>query len=126
MTLEQIESVACDRLPVSLSDSAIQAMERSRGVIERILERGDTVYGVNTGFGRLADVRIAPQELRALQLNLIRSHAVGVGEPLDVEETRAMMLLRANVLAKGVSGARPRVAEQIVAMLNVGVHPVVP
>jgi histidine ammonia-lyase len=126
LTLEQIESVACDRVPVSLSDSAIHAMERSRGVIERILERGDTVYGVNTGFGRLADVRIAPQELRALQMNLVRSHAVGVGEPLDVEETRAMMLLRANVLAKGVSGARPCVAEQIVAMLNAGIHPLVP
>lgn len=126
LTLEQIESVANDRLLVALAEAAVAAMGKSRGVVERILEKGDTVYGVNTGFGRLADVRIAASDLRTLQLNLIRSHAVGVGDPLTIEETRAMMLLRANVLAKGVSGARPCAAQTIVAMLNAGVHPVVP
>src|SRR5881227_385835 len=83
-------------------------------------------YGINTGFGKLASVRISTEQLRELQLNLVRSTACGVGPPLSEAETRAMLLLRANVLAKGLSGARPVVAETLIAMLERGVVPVIP
>jgi histidine ammonia-lyase len=95
-------------------------------VVEAALSRGETIYGVNTGFGKLAHVRIPPDHLRQLQVNLIRSHAAGVGEPLAVDAVRAMMLLRANVLVRGTSGVRPDIPDLIVAMLNRGVHPPVP
>jgi len=111
---------------VSLATSARARMEASRGVVERIVAESRVVYGVNTGFGKLSDVMIPADELRALQLNLVRSHACGVGPALSEEETRAMMLLRANVLAKGFSGARPVVADTLVSMLERGVHPFVP
>src|SRR6266581_7231596 len=88
--------------------------------------RGDTIYGVNTGFGKLAHVRIKPEQARELQRNLIRSHASGVGDPLSVDAVRAMMLLRANVLLRGTSGVRPELPWLIVEMLNAGVHPRVP
>lgn len=94
--------------------------------MDAILDRHEVVYGINTGFGRLADVRISDDDLRRLQLNLVRSHAVGVGEPLSEPETRAMMLLRANVLAQGRSGARSTLLDALVAMLNKHVHPVIP
>jgi histidine ammonia-lyase len=98
----------------------------SRAVIERILTEERTVYGVNTGFGQLADVRISSERIKELQVNLLRSHSCGVGEPLSEAETRAMLCLRANVLAKGYSGVRPVVIETLIAMLNRGVHPVIP
>ena len=101
-------------------------MRASRAVIERLVADGATVYGVTTGFGDLADVRIEPGETAALQRNLIRSHAAGVGEPLPTEVVRAMLLLRANTLAIGLSGVRTDVAELLCAMLNAGIHPVVP
>ena len=126
LKLEEIARVARDAAPVQLAEEARRRMEASRRVVERILAEGRTVYGVNTGFGKLADVRISAEELDALQLNLIRSHACGVGEPLSPEETRAVLLLRANVLARGLSGARPIVAETLVHMLNADVLPVVP
>ena len=87
---------------------------------------GETVYGVNTGFGKLSDVGIPPESLAQLQTNLVRSHAGGVGQPLSEAEARAMLLLRANVLAKGFSGCRAELVELLVAMLNAGVHPVIP
>ena len=90
------------------------------------MARGDVVYGVTTGFGNFADVRIPGDRLRELQLNLVRSHAAGVGAPLGEAETRALMLLRANVLAKGYSGVRLETLERLVALLNRRVHPVVP
>jgi histidine ammonia-lyase len=105
---------------------AIARVEISRAIVEDLLARGETAYGINTGFGKLSDVRIGPDQLEALQRNLIRSHACGIGEPLPVDEVRAMLLLRANVLAKGLSGVRPVVLETLVAMLNHQVHPVVP
>lgn len=110
----------------TLADSSRSAMARSRAVVERVIARGDVVYGVNTGFGQLSDVQIDDEKLAELQTNLVRSHACGVGEPLSISQTRALMLLRVNVLAKGFSGARIEVAEQLIEMLNKRVTPYVP
>lgn len=109
-----------------LDSSARLRMERSREIVESIVANGDVVYGINTGFGKLSDVTIPGEDLALLQLNLVRSHCCGVGEALSEPEVRAMLLLRANVLAKGLSGARPVVAETLIAMLNARVCPVVP
>lgn len=109
-----------------ISPAAIERMERSRDTVERLAGGEAAVYGVNTGVGLLADARIPPADLEQLQKNVVRSHAAGVGEPLDRAEVRAMMLIRANVLAKGFSGIRPVVAAQLCELLNRGVTPVVP
>ena len=126
LTLEQVAAVANEREQVSLAADARARMEQSRQVVEKIVRENRTVYGVNTGFGKLSDVRIERGELRALQLNLVRSHSCGLGNPLSIAEARAMMLLRANVLACGLSGARPVTAEILIAMLERGVTPVIP
>jgi histidine ammonia-lyase len=126
LSLAEIEAVALHRCPVQRAPNALARVERSRAIIEEMIAAGQTVYGVNTGFGKLADVRIAPERLADLQLNLVRSHAGGVGQPLSEGESRAMLLLRANVLAKGFSGVRPALLELLVALLNAGVHPVIP
>ena len=126
LSLDEIVDVAVRRRAVVLNAAAVERMRASRQVVEGIVSRNETVYGVNTGFGKLSDVHVAPDELSALQRNLVRSHAAGVGAPLPAEETRAMLLLRANVLAKGLSGARPLVAELLIAMLNAEIHPVIP
>ena len=103
-----------------------RACKHRESVVEKIVAENRTVYGVNTGFGKLSDVRIDPSQLRELQLNLVRSHSCGLGNPLSEAEARAMLLLRANVLACGLSGARPVVIETLVAMLERGVTPVIP
>jgi histidine ammonia-lyase len=126
LTLAQIEIVALNAHPVEIADSALLRAQVSRACIEEILAAGETVYGVNTGFGKLSDVRIPPNKLAELQVNLVRSHAGGVGNPLSEAESRAMLLLRANVLAKGFSGVRPVLLELLGALLNAGVHPVIP
>ena len=126
LSLAQIAAVAFGEEHVGLSAGARQRLDDSRGVVEKIIAEGRTVYGVNTGFGRLSEVKIPANELRELQLNLVRSTACGVGPPLSEAETRAMLLLRANVLANGLSGARPVVAETLIAMLERGVVPVIP
>jgi histidine ammonia-lyase len=126
LSIPDVVAVARDAARVAIAPRALDAVRASRGAVEAALQRGDTIYGVNTGFGKLAHVRIAPDQLKDLQANLIRSHASGVGEPLPREAVRAMMLLRANVLLRGTSGVRPVVPELIVAMLNGGVHPSVP
>jgi len=126
LTLEQIAAVANGREQVALAADARSRMEQSRRVVEKIVSENRTVYGVNTGFGKLSDVRIEPGQLRALQLNLVRSHSCGIGNPLSIAEARAMLLLRANVLACGLSGARAVVADMLVAMLESGVTPVIP
>ncbi len=126
LSLEGVHAVAFDSEPVALAVEARRRMEASRLAVERLLEIDKPVYGVNTGVGKLADVRIEHALLRQLQLNLVRSHAAGVGEPLEDAEVRAMMLIRANVLAKGLSGIRPAVAEMLCEMLRHGVHPLVP
>src|SRR5271157_4761433 len=126
LTLEQVERVALRGAECELALDARAAMLRSRAVIDRVVESEKTAYGVNTGFGELADVRISSDQIRKLQLNLIRSHACGVGAPLSKAETRAAMLLRANALAKGLSGVRPVIVEVLCAMLNASVHPIIP
>lgn len=126
LTLAQLAAVAREQIPVVLDETARVRVLESRAVIERIIAADRTVYGVNTGFGKLADVRIPPDRIRELQVNLLRSHSVGVGEPLSAAETRAMICLRANVLAKGFSGVRPVVIETLLELLNRGVHPVIP
>ncbi len=127
LTLEQLEQVVLGNARVVLDAEARRRMEASRAVVERMLAAGNAaIYGINTGFGELATVRISADQVRQLQLNLVRSHACGVGPPLSEAEVRAMMLLRANTLAKGYSGVRPVVVETLCAMLNAGVHPVVP
>ena len=126
LTLNEIAAVALGRERVAVSPSARQRIAASRELIDQILSRDTVVYGVNTGFGKLSDVRVPHDELRQLQLNLVRSHACGVGEPLSEAEVRAMMLLRANVLTLGFSGIRLDVIELLCQMLNRQLHPVVP
>lgn len=126
LTLEEVASVARGALEVRLSDEARGRIDESRRIVEEITSSGRVVYGVNTGFGKLSDVHIPLSELRELQLNLVRSHACGVGRALSEEETRAMLLLRANVLARGMSGARAVVVETLLQMLERGVHPLTP
>ncbi len=125
LTLEQIASVSTGKLQVRLSQTAREGIQASRDVIEQVLREDKVVYGVNTGFGKLSDVRIPPSELEALQLNLVRSHACGVGQPLSDAEVRAIMLLRANVLALGRSGCRIQLIETLLEMLDREVHPVI-
>jgi histidine ammonia-lyase len=126
LTFDEVQRVASANEPVQITPDAIIAMQRSRAVVERLAAGDDPVYAVNTGVGLLADVRVPTGELEQLQRNVIRSHCCGVGDPLAREEVRAMMLIRANVLAKGFSGIRPLVAERLCGLLNHGVTPVVP
>jgi histidine ammonia-lyase len=126
LSLELISRVAAGDEHVTLSAQARERVTQSRRVVEKILAEGRIVYGVNTGFGRLSDVHVPPNDLRQLQLNLVRSTACGVGQPLSEAETRAMLLLRANVLARGYSGARAAVIDVLLAMLQRGVSPVIP
>ena len=126
LSLAEIVAVAVEGCAVSIAPAAYSGMEASRGVVDTLIARGETAYGINTGFGKLSDVRIEPDQLETLQENLVHSHACGLGEPLPEDEVRAMLLLRANVLAKGLSGVRPIVVETLAAMLNARVHPVIP
>ena len=113
-------------LTVSIDPEARAALVESRRLVERAIASGQTIYGINTGFGKLANVRIAPDQLEQLQVNLIRSHAAGVGTPLSAGIVRAVMLLRANVLLRPTSGVRPELVDALVALLNSGIAPVVP
>ena len=127
--LEDLEDVAVRRRKVVLSAETRAKIDASRKAIDLIAEAGDAaphVYGVNTGFGALSETRISAPDIRALQRNLVRSHCTGVGNPLSIAETRGMMLLRAQVIALGHSGARAALVDLLVAMLNSGVHPHVP
>ena len=129
LTVEDLVAVARRRAPVGFDDEARDRVSAARAAIDAVVAGGDEsprVYGVNTGFGALAETRISPGDIRTLQHNLLRSHSCGVGDPLPAEVVRAMMLLRAQVLALGCSGVRPVVVDTLVAMLNRGVHPVIP
>src|SRR6266571_5317742 len=126
LTLSEIARVALENAPVETSPSAHPRVVASRKVIEEIIARDTVVYGVSTGFGKLSDVRIPQNDLAELQLNLVRSHACGIGNPLSEPEARAMMLLRANVLALGFSGIRLEIIEMLCEMLNRRVCPLVP
>jgi histidine ammonia-lyase len=126
LTLKQIDDVARYREHVTLAPAARSRAEQARHTVEQIIADGQTIYGVNTGFGKLSDVRIEPSQIAQLQLNLVRSHACGVGDPLPERESRAIVLLRANVLARGFSGARPELIERLISLLEHGVTPVIP
>jgi histidine ammonia-lyase len=126
LTIDNVVEVARGRRSVALDPAAADRMRASRTVVERIVADGTTAYGITTGFGDLADVRIEPARTAELQRNLVRSHAAGVGEPLHDEIVRSILLLRANALAVGLSGVRVEVVELLLAMLNMAVHPVVP
>lgn len=126
LKLKDLTLVACEGEPAYLSSAAREKVSRSRRVVERALENGKVIYGVTTGFGKLSDIRIPHHDIQQLQINLLRSHACGVSDPLLENEVRAALLLRANALAKGYSGVRPEVLETLLEMLNRGVHPVVP
>ena len=126
LTIDHVIEVARGRRQVVLDPEAADRMRASRAVIERVVADGKTVYGVTTGFGDLANVRIQPSETAELQRNLVRSHAAGVGLPLADEVVRAMLLLRANALAIGLSGVRVELVELLIGMLNRTVHPVIP
>jgi histidine ammonia-lyase len=126
LTIDDLETAALGNRVVALAEPARAAVARSRAVVEESVAVGRVVYGVTTGFGNFADVVIPKERLRELQLNLIRSHAAGVGERLSEPETRALMLLRANVLAKGMSGVRLETLELLIAMINARVHPAIP
>jgi histidine ammonia-lyase len=122
----QLFRIVFEGAQVELAPHARERMLASRAVIERLIASDQAVYGVNTGFGKMASVRISREQIGELQVNLVRSHACGVGAPLSEHETRAMLLLRANAIAQGFSGVRPVVAETLCKMLNAGVHPRIP
>jgi histidine ammonia-lyase len=126
LTLEEVERAALEGERVAIAPEALAQMRASRAVVERLAAGDDAVYAVNTGVGLLADTRIPAADLEQLQRNVVRSHACGAGDPLPAPVVRAMMLIRANVLAGGLSGIRPVVAERLCDLLNRGVTPVVP
>src|ERR1017187_76876 len=126
LSLREIAAIAGSSLQLQIAPSAIAQMDASRDVVRRVAEDPLPVYGINTGFGKLCEVRISNGELARLQLNLVRSHACGLGPPLSEPETRVIMALRANTLALGYSGVRPVVAQTLALLLNRGVHPVIP
>jgi len=125
LSLEALEAVARGGRRALLDPGARRRMQESRRLVESEIESGRAVYGLNTGFGRLAGVRIAREQIEQLQQNLIRSHCAGVGPPVAEETVRAILLLRANCLAKGFSGVRPTVVDRLLDLLNARLHPVV-
>jgi histidine ammonia-lyase len=127
LRIEDVVRVAREpKVRVTLKPEARRTLLESRRVIERAIASGQTIYGINTGFGKLANVRIPPDQLDQLQTNLLRSHASGVGSPLPSPVVRAVMLLRANVLLRPTSGVRPELVDALIAMLNAGIVPLVP
>lgn len=123
---ESVLAVAEGQDTVGIAAAAWPRVDAARTAIEGVLARGDTVYGVNTGFGQLAQVRVPAEDLLALQRNLVRSHACGLGDAMHPEDVLAMMLMRANSLAKGHSGTRRDVLELLIACVNAGIAPIVP
>ena len=126
LTLDALLAIAEGRAETDVAPDARAQVARARAVVDDLAEGDAPVYGVNTGFGNFAETRIAKRDLAALQVNLVRSHAAGVDHPLPPRTVRAMMTLRANVLAKGYSGIRPDTLDALVALINRGVHPLVP
>ena len=126
LSLEQISQVAYGADQVAIAPEARPRIAAAQAVVQHIVASQQTAYGINTGFGKLSDVRIGRDDLQQLQRNLVRSHACGLGEPLDETEVRVMLLLRANVLAKGLSGVRYELIELLIGLLNRRVHPVIP
>ncbi|MDP7005413.1 MAG: aromatic amino acid lyase, partial [Phycisphaerales bacterium] len=122
----QVVKVARKGNRVEIDEKAISLIAKARNTVEEVLQTETPIYGINTGFGALSTTSISNEKLEELQMNLLRSHAAGVGEPLDHEIVRGMMLLLAASLCRGYSGVRPIVAETLVEMLNAGVTPIVP
>jgi len=126
LTLEEVGRVATENAPIRLAESSVHKVVKCREYVDEVIANGDVVYGLTTGFGKFSTVNIPPENIAELQLNLIRSHSVNVGEPYSQEITRAIMLLRIAVLAKGHSGIRLETLQTLVEMLNKGVHPIIP
>jgi histidine ammonia-lyase len=125
-TLDDLVAITYDSVAVGLTDAARERVQAARAVVDEFATRDAPTYGINTGFGSFAETRVPAEALAELQVNLLRSHAAGVGDPLPVPVVRAMLALRANVLAKGFSGIRLETLERLLDLLNKGVHPVVP
>ncbi|WP_164667513.1 histidine ammonia-lyase [Virgibacillus doumboii] len=126
LSLEKVRRIVCDNEQIALSQEAEEKVSANRETVETLLNEKKTMYGINTGFGKFSDVVIEEDDLEDLQLNLIHSHACGVGDPFSEKISRAMLLLRANALIKGYSGVRPALIKQFIELLNAGIHPVVP
>lgn len=126
LTLNDLKQVVRDREEVAPGSDAIKRVEETRNAVEAIVSNGKIIYGINTGFGKLSDVKIASEDVEILQKNLILSHACGVGEAFSEEVSRAMLLLRANALLKGYSGVRKELVDKLIEFINKGIHPVVP
>jgi histidine ammonia-lyase len=126
LTIEDVVKVARENAKVVIPEKVKAKVKKGREVLEKLVKEGQIIYGVSTGFGALSNKTITPEENRKLQTNLIRSHSTGVGKTLSTEIVRALMLLRANTLAKGYSGIRLETLETIVEMLNKRVHPIIP
>lgn len=126
LRLEDIVNVARNNYQVEISEEAIKRVEKSRGIVDKIVEEDRAVYGITTGFGKFSDVSISGEDCKTLQRNLIISHACGFGNSLDTDIVRTIILLRANALSKGYSGIRLSTLQTLVAMLNKGVHPIIP
>ncbi|MCB5247294.1 MAG: histidine ammonia-lyase [Candidatus Cloacimonetes bacterium] len=126
LSLEQVEQIAVKRTPIALTDECVAKVQACRAYVDEVIERGDVVYGLTTGFGKFSTVTIPADHIAELQLNLIRSHATSIGPVYSTAQVRAIMLLRINVLAKGHSGIRLQTLQTLVEMLNRGVHPLIP
>lgn len=126
LTLEETKRIIRDYEIVTACEASMERVKESRQAVEAIVANGDVIYGITTGFGKLSDVYIAPEDTEKLQLNLIRSHACGVGEPFPESVSRLMVVLRANALMKGYSGVRPAVVETLINLVNHQIHPIIP
>ncbi|WP_202708309.1 histidine ammonia-lyase [Sporosalibacterium faouarense] len=126
LTIQDVINVARNNYTVELTDAAVEKVNKSRKLVDRFVDSEKVVYGITTGFGKFSDVVISKEEAEQLQTNLITSHSCGVGEQLDEEIVRAVMLLRANALAKGFSGIRLSTLKKLIEMVNKGVHPIIP
>ncbi len=126
LSFEELELISVDHAPIELTEESKARVQRCREYVDKVISQNQIVYGLTTGFGKFSTVTIPPENIAELQLNLIRSHAVNVGEPYSEVITRAIMLLRINVLAKGHSGIRLQTLEALIEMLNKRVHPLIP
>ncbi|MGP4059105.1 histidine ammonia-lyase [Halobacillus sp. H74] len=126
LTIEQMKAICFEQEPVTLSEQSLIDVRASRETVEEIVQKGHTVYGINTGFGKLSDVRVRSEDVNDLQRHLIRSHACGVGEPFPEIVSRAMVVLRLNALMKGLSGVREVVVKRLKDLINLGIHPRIP
>ncbi len=126
LTIDQVVAVATGAVPVRIGPGAREAVARARAHVDRLVAAGVPVYGITTGVGKLASVHISPADTARLQVNIVRSHAAGVGAPVPIDVVRAMMVLRAHALALGYSGVRPEVVDLLIGCLNLGIYPVVP